>query len=147
MSERVTINITRQEDYRFLVEFGPQYPTLIADEPMPIGEDTGPAPQHLLAAAIANCLCASLTFACRKYHEDPGEFAATVTCVSGRNEHNRLRITSVEVSISLGSKAEQLPHLQRALASFEDFCTVTQSVERGIPVKVDIFGADGSKLH
>ncbi|MBU6398202.1 MAG: OsmC family protein [Rhodospirillales bacterium] len=147
MSESVTVTVTRQEDFRFLVEFGPQYATMIADEPMPIGVDSGPSPQHLLAAAIANCLCASLTFACRKYHEDPGEFSATVTAEIGRNERNRLRVQELDVRITLNGSPEAVPHLARALATFEDFCTVTESVRHGIDVKVSVFGPDGAKLH
>lgn len=147
MSESITVTVTRQEDYRFLVEFGPQYTTLIADEPEPIGVDSGPSPQHLLAASIANCLCASLTFACRKYHEDPGEFSATVKCEIGRNEKNRLRVLELDVSITLNGPPEAVPHLERALASFEDFCTVTESVRHGIAVKVEVLGPDGAKLH
>ena len=147
MSESVSISVSRQEGYRFLVEFGPQYATMIADEPAPLGTDSGPSPQHLLAAAIANCLCASLTFACGKYHEDPGELTATVTCQTGRNEKNRLRVTGIEVSITLGSAPELLAHLERALASFEDFCTVTQSVRQGIAVHVSVFGPKGTKLR
>ena len=147
MSESITVTVTRQEDFRFLVEFGPQYATMIADEPMPIGVDSGPSPQHLLAASIANCLCASLTFACRKYHEDPGEFSATVTCEIGRNENKRLRVTLLDVRITLNGPPEAVPHLARALASFEDFCTVTESVRHGIQVNVGVFGPDGTKLH
>ncbi len=146
-SQSVSITVTRQEGYRFLVEFGPQYATMIADEPMPLGTDSGPSPQHLLAAAIANCLCASLTFACAKYHEDPGELSATVTCETGRNEKNRLRVTGIEVSITLGHAPDLLPHLERSLASFEDFCTVTESVRHGIPVNVSVSGPDGAKLR
>ena len=147
MSESITVTVTRQEDFRFLVEFGPQYATMIADEPMPIGVDSGPSPQHLLAASIANCLCASLTFACRKYHEDPGEFSATVTCDIGRNENKRLRVNLLDVRITLNGPPEAVPHLARALASFEDFCTVTESVRHGIQVNVGVFGPDGTKLH
>jgi uncharacterized OsmC-like protein len=146
MSDEVTIHITRQEGYRYLVEFGPQYATLIADEPEPLGQDSGPSPQHLLAAAIANCLCASLTFACAKYHGDPGEVSATVACRTGRNERNRVRVRQVDVTITLGAAAAQLPHLDRALASFEDFCTVTASVREGIAVAVTVRGPDGAAL-
>ncbi|MFC7002908.1 hypothetical protein ACFQMB_16630 [Pseudobowmanella zhangzhouensis] len=31
-----------------------------------------------------------------------------------------------------------MPHLQRALAQFEDFCIVTQSVRSGIDVTVNV---------
>lgn len=146
MSESVSVTITRQEGYRFLVEFGPQYATMISDEPVPVGTDSGPSPEHLLAASIANCLCASLTFACGKYHGDPGELSATVTCSTGRNEKNRMRVTNIEVAITLGNKPDLLPNLERVLASFEDFCTVTESVRHGIPVSVSVSGPDGAKL-
>jgi hypothetical protein len=39
-----------------------------------------------------------------------------------------------------------LPHLDRALASFEDFCTVTASVREGIAVAVTVRGPDGAAL-
>jgi uncharacterized OsmC-like protein len=147
MSQDVTIHVTRQEGYRFLMEFGPQYPTMIADEPSPLGADSGPSPQHFLAAAIANCLCASLTFACGKYHEDPGELTASVTCHTGRNEQNRLRVTGLDVSITIGGTPDLLTHLERALASFESFCTVTESVRQGIPVSVGVFDPAGARLR
>ncbi len=143
----VTITITRQAGYRFLIDFGPHYASLMVDEPAPLGADCGPSPEHLLAGAIANCLCASLTFACDKYHEDPGPLRARVTCHTGRNERNRIRITGLEVQIDMGTTPGLLPHLDRALASFEDFCTVTQSVQQGIPVQVSVHGPDGAVLR
>lgn len=143
----VSVSITRQQHYRFLVEFGPNYAPVIADEPPPIGGDAGPSPQHFLAAAIANCLAASLIFACRKYKEDPGALSAAVTCVTGRNQENRLRVLNIEVKLKLGTPPERLPHLKRILEIFEEFCTVTRSVEHGIPGAVSVAGPDGAALQ
>ena len=39
-----------------------------------------------------------------------------------------------------------IPHLDRALAQFEDFCTVSQSVRAGIPFTVSVRGPDGRLL-
>lgn len=147
MSEPVSITVTREERYRFRVAFGPGFAPVIADEPPPLGDGAGPSPQHFLATAIANCLSASLVFACNKYKEDPGQIAATVTCTTGRNEQNRLRVLGIGVQITLGTAPENLAHLERILASFEDFCTVTRSVEHGIPVTVGIAGPDGRALR
>ncbi len=72
MSEEVRVTITREENYRFTVEFGPGVAAIAADEPPPIGEGSGPSPQQLLAAAAGNCLAASLVFAMRKFKGDPG---------------------------------------------------------------------------
>ena len=146
MSETICVTITRQEKYRFLVDFGENIPSTVADEPPPLGDGAGPSPERLLGAAVANCLCGSLLFAIRKFKGDPGHMSATATCETGRNENNRLRITHVKVDIALGAKAEQLPHLDRALAQFEEFCTVSQSVRAGIPFAVSLRASDGSVI-
>ncbi|MGO8952029.1 MAG: OsmC family protein [Rhodomicrobium sp.] len=146
MSEEVRVTITREENFRFLVDFGPGMTTMIADEAVPIGEGTGPSPQQMLAAAVANCLSASLVFALRKFKEDPGKLTATAICKSGRNEKNRLRVMGIEVAIELGAEPADAGRLERALAQFEDFCTVSQSVKTGIPYSVTVKGPDGRIL-
>ncbi len=143
MSEEVRVTITREENYRFSVDFGPGIAAMTADEPAPVGEGTGPSPSQILAAAVANCLSASLLFAVRKFKEDPGKLTATAICETGRNEKNRLRIKGIRVVITLGVEPETLGHLDRALAQFEDFCTVSQSVQSGIPYSVTVNGPDG----
>ena len=143
MSEEVSVTITRQGNYRFLVDFGPQIAPAVVDESPPLGEGAGPSPVQLLAAAIANCLSASFVFAAGKFKEDPGPLSTTVTCEIGRNDRNRLRVTAMKVLITLGVAPESLGHLDRALAQFEDFCTVSQSVRSGIPFTVSVKSPDG----
>ena len=142
MSDQISVSITRQEKYRFVVDFGPAMAS-IADEPPPLGEGRGPSPVQLLGAAIANCLSASLLFACGKFKEDPGTLKATAVCEIGRNDKNRLRVTGIDVRMTLGVAPESLGHLERALAQFQDFCTVSKSVEAGIPFKVTVSAPDG----
>jgi hypothetical protein len=50
----------------------------------------------------------------------------------------------IEVEIRLGAAAADLRQLDRALAQFEDFCVVTQSVRAAIPVGVKVFDSDGT---
>ena len=146
MSERVSVTVTRQDKYRFLVDFGPGIDQAVADELAPIGDGAGPSPQHLLAAAIANCLSASFVFALAKFKEDPGELTTTAVCETGRNDRNRVRVTGITVNMTLGAAPESLDHLDRALAQFEDFCTVSQSVRAGIPFSLTVKGPDGRLL-
>jgi uncharacterized OsmC-like protein len=146
MSEPISVTITRQENYQFLVDFGPNIAKIVADEPAPLGATAGPSPSELLAAAVANCLSASLLFALAKFREDPGRLTATAICEVGRNEKNRLRVTGIKVTMTLGVAPESLSHLDRALAQFEDFCTVSQSVRSGIPFTVTIKSPDGRIL-
>ncbi len=146
MSEKICVTVTRQDKYRFLLDFGPGIPQTAGDEPPPLGDGAGPSPEQLLGAAMANCLCSSLVFAVGKFKGDPGRLTATATCETGRNEKNRLRVTHIQIDIALGAKPEDLPHLDRALAQFEEFCTVSQSVRAGVPFTVSVHGPDGRAL-
>jgi len=146
MTEHVSVTITRQDKYRFLVDFGSGIEKAVTDEPAPLGDGAGPSPQQLLAAAMANCLSASLVFAIAKFKGDPGRLTTTALCETARNEQNRLRVTGMSVTMTLGTAPESLDHLDRALAQFEDFCTVSQSVRAGIPFSVTVKGPDGRLL-
>jgi predicted phosphoribosyltransferase len=42
--------------------------------------------------------------------------------------------------------AASLEHLDRVLATFEEFCTVTASVRAAIPVSVAVFDSLGAQL-
>ncbi len=146
MSEKICVTVTRQDKYRFLVDFGPGIPQWEGDESPPLGGGAGPSPEKLLGAAVANCLCSSLVSAVNKFKGDPGRMTATATCETGRNENNRLRVTHIQVDIGLGADPDALPHLDRALAQFEEFCTVSQSVRAGIPFAVSVTAPDGRVL-
>ena len=57
MSEsNVHIQLRQKQDYQFDVQFGAQVPSLLADEPAPLGNGVGPSPVQLLAAAVGTCL-------------------------------------------------------------------------------------------
>ena len=134
MSESVTLE--QQQDFRFANAFGEGIDVLVSDETPPVGTGRGPSPLQLLAAAVGNCLSASLLFALRKFKQAPEPIRARVEAVTGRNEQQRVRVQRLKVRLDLGVPADRLQHLERALAQFEDFCTVTASVRAAIPVDV-----------
>lgn len=141
------IELRQQDDYRFEVHFdNPAVPVLLTDEAPPLGADAGPSPSRLLAAAVANCLSASLLFALRKFKNEPGPMRTVATASIARNEHKRLRVVRIAVDLHLGAPAAELAMLERALAQFEEFCVVTQSVRAAIPVAVRVFDALGEEL-
>jgi uncharacterized OsmC-like protein len=146
MAETLSVTITQQQNYQFLVDFGEAMPGLLADEPAPLGKGEGPSPTHMLLAAVANCLSASLLFALQKFRQDAGGITTTATCIVDRNDSNRLRILQIDVTIQLGKDGSQLTHLDRILGQFENFCTVTQSVQTGIPVKISVTDGKGVSL-
>ena len=132
------------DKYKFEIDFS-EFGKIISDETPPLGDGNGPNPSRLLAAAVGNCLAASLLFAIRKFKEEPGKVVAKVKATVDR-EDKRWRITHIGVTLQLGNTAEAIPHLQRALAQFEDFCIVTQSVRHGVPVDVSVIDAAGKIL-
>src|SRR5690554_4630109 len=135
MSEpTIRVDLRQQKDFQFEISFGPNIPTVLGDEPHPLGEGKGPSPAQFLAAAVGNCLSDSLFFAIKKYKQDPQPIECTVTAQMGRNEQGRLRITQMHAVLTLGVPAESLEHMDRVLSSFEAFCTVTQSVGQGIDI-------------
>ena len=142
-----TIDLVQQADYRFEAHFdNPAVPVLITDESPPLGGDAGPNPARLLTVAIANCLSASVLFALRKFKNEPGPLRARATASLVRNEQNRLRVARVQVDVHLGVAAAELKMLDRALAQFEDFCIVTQSVRAAFPVDVRVLDGEGAVL-
>jgi uncharacterized OsmC-like protein len=141
-----TVRLRQQRDYQFDIDFGSALPVLPADEPPPLGAGAGPSPVQLLAAAVGNCLSASLLFALRKFKQAPEPIATEVTAEVGRNADGRLRVLAMEVTLKLGVPASALQHLDRVLGSFESYCTVTQSVAPAIPVAVRVVDSAGTPL-
>ena len=143
----VSVALQQQADYRFEILFGDNIPGLIADEPAPLGKGEGPSPAQLLAASVGNCLSDSLLFALRKFKQAPEPLRCEVQAEVGRNPEGRLRVLGIHATITLGVAASALEHLDRALAQFEEFCTVTQSVRQAVPVRVTVIDAAGQTLH
>lgn len=101
----------------------------------------------MICAAVGNCLSDSLLFALRKFKQTPEPLQCDVQAEVGCNTEGRLRILGIHATIRLGVAASGLQHPDRALAQFEEFCTVTQSVRQGFPVQVTVIDVDGRNLH
>lgn len=144
-SNSFSVHLRLLSGFKFEIDFG-DAGQLLSDEPPPLGDGDGPNPSRLLAAAVANCLAASLLFAIRKFKEDPGEVSAEVKGELERQD-GRWRIGKLQVELQLGTDAAAIPHLERALSQFENFCVVTQSVRQGIEVTVQVRDKQGQLLH
>lgn len=144
MNAKVTLE--QQEDFHFAIGFGDAIPVLHADETPPLGKGAGPSPDQLLAAAVGNCLSDSLLFALRKFKQAPEPIRTEVEATVGRNAENRLRVQRIAVRITLGVAGATLQHLDRALAQFEAFCTVAESVRQGIAIDVEVYDSTGARL-
>ena len=146
MSDQIEVRLEQQEGFRFSINFGSGIPALIGDEAPPLGGGSGPSPVQLLAASVGNCLSDSLYFALKKFKQDPQGISTVVTGTVGRNAEGRLRVLQLAVTATLGAPAASIDHLDRALAQFEEFCTVAQSVGQGIPIEVAVIDGAGVKV-
>ncbi len=149
MSEegRFTLELEQLEGYEFKVKFDwDAVPDVILDEPPPLGKRVGPNASRMLAAAVANCLSASLLYCLAKADVSAESVKTAVTCKVMRNDKGRLRVGGFDVRIQVADTLRHSPRLKRCLGLFEDFCVVTASVREGIPVTVDVTDDGGSSL-
>jgi organic hydroperoxide reductase OsmC/OhrA len=136
------LELTLQGGYAFTVDFGAEgIPELTLDEPPPLGAGRGPNAARLIAAAVGNCLAASLLFCLRRARIDVQQLRTTVEGTLVRNERGRYRIGEIRVKLSPEVAPADQDRMGRCLELFEDFCVVTESVREGIPVAVAVEGA------
>lgn len=147
MGDGPSIKIKQIDGYKFMIDFGEVRSTLVVDEAEPIGKGEGPFPEQILIAGVTNCLCASLVFAAGKFKQDVQGVEAEALCRVERNGEGRLRITGIDVKIALGASMEAMPRIDRVLEQFERFCTVSESVQAGIPVTVAVHDGLGTLLR
>jgi uncharacterized OsmC-like protein len=134
-----TTRLERVRDYEFKIVFdSPGIPNIMTDEAEPVGKGAGPDPSRLLSAAVGNCLSSSLIFCLSKARIPVSDLRATVETITRRNEKGRWRIAALNVKLQPSLSAEDFPGSKRCLELFEDFCVVTESVRKGIDVKVDV---------
>lgn len=134
-----SVSLRRREGFRFEVDFGLEgVEPLIMDEPEPVGADSGPNAGKVLAAAMGNCLTASLLFCLQKARAEVGEIETNVEGVMRRNEEGRWRIAEIDVEISPEVGEGYDPQYRRCLGLFEDFCIISKSIEQGIPINVKV---------
>lgn len=142
MEERVIrVRVEPVGGYEFRARFPGDWPAFMMDEPGPLGRDSGPNAAMVLAAAVGNCLAASLTLCLGKSHAQTTGVGADVVLSMARNEKGRFRIARIEVTLDPGLAAEDAAKLDRCKGIFEDFCIVTQSVRQGIEVDVRVLPA------
>lgn len=136
-TQSITIALRREEGYRFSVDWGlPEVALGTADEPAPLGKGSGPNAARLVAAAVAHCLSSSLLFCLEKARAPAQSIRANVTAEIGRNEKGRWRLQHLRVELDPTVSAEGRAQFERCQGLFEDFCIVTESIRKGIPVDV-----------
>lgn len=138
MSEKsIVTKLQLIDGYKFDVQSDLDYiADYVVDETKPDGEGSGPNPTRLLSAAVGHCMSSSLIYCLKKARIPIQNLCTTVKTNLYRNENGRLRIRSIDIQIDLKVDAEYKNRINRCLTLFEDYCTVTQSIRKGIQVSV-----------
>jgi uncharacterized OsmC-like protein len=139
MEQGFSVELRLQENYRFVVDFEEEgMAELVVDEGPPLGEGLGPNPTRLLAAAVGNCMSASLLFCMRRARVEVTDLRTRVEGSVERNENGRLRVKELRVKLEPEFAPGESERGLRCLDLFQDFCTVGESVRSGIDVAVEV---------
>ena len=140
------IELEHLDKFRFNVKFEDAMGSIVLDEPPPLGDGSGPDASRLLAAAIGNCLSASLLLCLQKSRLEVRSLKTGVTLSIGRNEKGRLRVRRGDVRIAVDVNGEPAK-VARCTGVFEEYCTVTASIRQAFPVDVQVVGPDGGVIY
>ncbi len=133
------VTLTLEEGYRFDVDPGLDGARHFhIDETPPLGTGGDVNPSRVLASAMASCLASSLLFCLRKARITVRSLRVEARGTLVRNERKRLRIGGLHIELFPEIAAGDEERMKRCLEIFEDFCVVTDSVRRGIPVIVGV---------
>ncbi len=139
MNEKVHAHLRRKEGYEFDITFD-ELPgkSVTMDEPVPLGAGSAPNAAMMVSSAVGHCLSASLLFCMGKSRAPVEGIETDVETSLERNERGRWRISGIKVDVKVDSEGVDLEKLSRCEGLYEDFCIVTESVRRGIPVEVKL---------
>ena len=135
---KVGVRFVRGYEFAAMFPDSDAVPPIVFDEPEPLGEGNGPNAVGVLAAAVGDCLAASFAFCLRKARVEPVDLTASVVAHVARNEQGRFRVSGIDVELTPDVNESDRHRLDRCERLFEDFCIVTESVRRGIPVNVKV---------
>ncbi|MHA1202928.1 MAG: OsmC family protein [Candidatus Heimdallarchaeaceae archaeon] len=135
------LSMVKLDDYKFIVDFNKDsIPDLFMDESedIPGGEGKGPTASMLIAAAIGNCLSASLQFCLTKKKNKVNELKTKVVIFRERNKEGFWRISEANVTITPDIENAEDSSVQRCIEIFRKYCIVSSSLEAGIKINVNI---------
>jgi len=128
-----------QEGYHFKIMFPDVIGTsLDMDEPEPVGNGSGPNASNVLAAAVANCLSASLIFCLKRSGIGVEEVRSEALPFIARNDKGYWRVKEISVSINVkvNNDADK-SKIDRCISIFENYCVVTGAIREGIKVNIN----------
>lgn len=100
--QEFSVTLEQVQDFELRVKFDDTaVADLLMDEPEPLGRGSRPNASRVLAAAVGNCLTASLLFCARKTRTDLRGLRTKATARLGKNPQNRWRLQEIAVAIDV----------------------------------------------
>lgn len=138
-----TVTLERLSGMQFKTTFDfDHFPELMFDEPenVPTGKNEYPNASRILAAAVGNCLSASLTFCLEKRKVPLDNLTTVVKGTLGRSEEGYWRIQKLDVEMHI--KYDELTEsveksFERCKNLFFNYCIVSASIKEGIEINVN----------
>jgi organic hydroperoxide reductase OsmC/OhrA len=143
-SRHFGVTLSRQAGFTFAARYDGDWPALTLDERPPLGAGHGPDASRVLGAAVAHCLASSLLFCLGRARVPVQDLTVNVEGTIARNDEGRLRVSELRVTITPTVAPADHERMERCLGLFEDFCTVSASVRKGIPIHVQVTPSAGS---
>jgi uncharacterized OsmC-like protein len=118
--------------------------SVISDEPPEFGgDDRGISSVELLLAAIGSCTGTSFGHCLKNMEITPEDIQVDVTGTMTHPEGNPLRVVDLHATISYQVAPGYDPELlDTCVEKFKKYCVVSQSVNNGIPVTIDVVKKD-----
>jgi len=139
---KTKINVELLKDLIFKLDFGnPSLSELFIDETHETNspEVVGPNPSQLLLSAIMGCLNASFAFCLQKSRIPLKGMKAEGEIVIKMNEEGFLRVSEMNIDILPEIEIDKgVQRMEKCIEIFHKYCTITESVRKGIPVNVTI---------
>ncbi len=141
-SFKINISIEWLKDLVFKLNFqNSSLPELYIDEThdMKSPEAIGPDPARLLLSAVMGCLNASFAFCLKKAHIPLKKMNALGELTLKYNADGFLRISRMDIELIPEIEIKKgIPRMEKCMKIFHNYCTITESVRKGIPVDVKI---------
>ncbi len=138
VNDIVKTHLRQEAAYKFNVTFDDLPDTYHSDEPKPLGGSEAPGASELLSMAVGHCLSSSLLFCMDKSRTPLKHVDTDVEAHLARNPEGRWRVDSIKVVLKVEPSDAAPEKLERCKGIFEQFCIVTESVRKGIPVDVEV---------
>ncbi len=140
------INIKWISKIKFIVDFGKEtIPQLLMDESKSLigGDELGPSASMLLAASVGNCMATSLAHCLMRKRVELESLKTVVKLTRKKNEKGFFRYTNIEVTMDPKLKDNQnLKNYKRCLEIFNEYDTVSNSIQEGIKINYKIASLD-----